>query len=122
MGRIPARHPNISRMRTVENLERPLPLKSSEGVDVAGVLVELVLDRTTFSFFLSFLLLFFFFWFFLPCFFFVSLWRAYRDVAPLLGIPEDTRARGRGKRGGGEIAFDFYTLFYWKALENKAWV
>lgn len=68
MGRIPARHPNISRMRTVENLERPLPLKSSEGVDVAGVLVELVLDRKTFSF----LLLFFFFWFFLPCSFLCS--------------------------------------------------
>lgn len=44
-------------MRTVENLERPLPLKSSEGVDVAGVLVELVLYRKTFSFFSFFFII-----------------------------------------------------------------
>lgn len=111
MGRIPARHMNISRMRTVENLERPLPLKSSEGVDVAEVLVELVLDRKTFSFFSFFLLLFFFFWFFLPCFFFVFLWRAYRDAAPLLDIPDDTGARGGGNRGGEKSRLIFIPCF-----------
>lgn len=98
-------------MRTVENLERPLPLKSSEGVDVAGVLVELVLDRMTFSFFSFFFIIILLLLVLSSMFFFVFLWRAYRDVAPLLDIPEDTGARGGGNRGGEKSRLIFIPCF-----------